>query len=630
MPALQAQPAQEIPTIEFFRNVAFDGALMSPSGKHVAATVKGGPKGRRGLVVFDTNDLTKSKALTLYANADVDHINWVSDDRIAFSIFDYSVVAAEQQFRPIYAVDREGRSDPRNLKWGAMFAALRDGSNDAIFIRRIGDSYAKDPSTRLMRINTLTGEETIITHGAPDGGTTWALDSRGNPRAAVSSFGGKSRLHLRLQSDSPWTVASEWQQYVNSHESPTPLVVDDKDRLYLVARTEKDSDTTSLYRMDMRSESKQWQPLVSLKGFDFVGDVILGAGGKLLGIRHLTDAWGTTWIDPMMKSIQAEVDKVLPNTINRVSCGLCADPKKVLVASWSDRQPTVFTLFDVSTKTLQGLGKTRPWIQSASMARRDFVQIPARDGLMIPAYVTRPAGMKEAGPMVVLVHGGPWVRGAEWEWDSESQFLAARGYVVIEPEFRGSVGFGFKHFRAGWKQWGLAMQDDLADATRWAVGKGYPDPKRVCIAGGSYGGYAALMGLVRHGDLYACGVSWSAVSDINLVYNTMWDTLSDRYKETGMPILVGDQDKDAAQLRETSPVAQAAKIKRPILLAHGGEDYRVTLHHATIMRRALEKNGSPHEWIYYRHEGHGWLLEETRVDFWNRVDAFLKKHTATK
>jgi dipeptidyl aminopeptidase/acylaminoacyl peptidase len=234
-----------------------------------------------------------------------------------------------------------------------------------------------------------------------------------------------------------------------------------------------------------------------------------------------------------------------------------------------------------------------------------------------------PGAQKKKLPMVVLVHGGPWVRGGAWRWDSEVQFLASRGYVVLQPEFRGSAGFGSAHFRAGWKQWGLAMQDDLADGARWAIEQGIADPARICIAGASYGGYATLMGLAKDPQLFRCGVDWVGVTDINLMYDVGWSDFSDEYKRWGMPARVGDQVADAAQLKATSPIEQAARITQPLLLAYGAYDVRVPIVHGEKFRDAVKAHNQQVEWVEYDKEGHGWSLPETRIDFWTRVEKFL-------
>ena len=247
----------------------------------------------------------------------------------------------------------------------------------------------------------------------------------------------------------------------------------------------------------------------------------------------------------------------------------------------------------------------------------------------IPALLTLPPGGGKNLPLVVLVHGGPYVRGSTWGWDSDSQFLASRGYAVLEPAFRGTTGFGQAHFKAGWKQWGLAMQDDIADGARWAIAQGIADPKRICIAGASYGGYATLMGLVRDPDLYQCGINWLGVTDIELMYTGSWRLASDlgkQWKKHGMPLLVGDRVKDAAQLKASSPIEQAARIQRPLLMAYGGADRRVPIYHGTKFRDAVTRTNKQVEWIEYDEEAHGWSLPKNRVDFWGRVEKFLDRH----
>ena len=262
------------------------------------------------------------------------------------------------------------------------------------------------------------------------------------------------------------------------------------------------------------------------------------------------------------------------------------------------------------------------------MSGMEPVHYAARDGLQIPAWLTVPRGAERKNlPLVVLVHGGPWTRGEEWRWNPEVQFLAARGYAVLEPEFRGSTGYGTKLFKAGFKQWGLGMQNDLADGVRWSVDQGLVDPKRVCIAGSSYGGYAVLMGLINDPQVYRCGVEWLGPADIDLLYTATWGDASDAYKTYGMPRLIGDRVADAAQIKATSPILNAGKIRSPLLMAYGGEDFRVPIEHGEKMRAALAKQSNAEvEWAVYDKEGHGWRTWATTLDFWNRVAAFLDKN----
>jgi dipeptidyl aminopeptidase/acylaminoacyl peptidase len=264
------------------------------------------------------------------------------------------------------------------------------------------------------------------------------------------------------------------------------------------------------------------------------------------------------------------------------------------------------------------------------MPKREPVRYTARDGLSIPAVLTLPRGREAKDlPLVLYVHGGPYVRGHQWTWSAEAAYLAALGYAVLEPDFRGSLGWGRRFFQAGWKQWGLAMQDDLVDGIDWLAKRGTIDPKRVCIMGASYGGYAVMMGLARDPDRFRCGVNYVGVTDIGLLFSVTWSDMSDSdFIKYSAKEIIGDPERDAAQFRATSPLANAAKIRAPVLMAYGVQDYRVPLVHGERMRDALRQNGAPVEWVAYNDEGHGFLLESNRYDFYGRVAKFLAEHLA--
>jgi dipeptidyl aminopeptidase/acylaminoacyl peptidase len=279
----------------------------------------------------------------------------------------------------------------------------------------------------------------------------------------------------------------------------------------------------------------------------------------------------------------------------------------------------------------RAISNVRQGIDPRRMAQVDLHRIAARDGRELPVWVTLPAGHqpRTGSPAVVLLHGGPWVRGGYWRWSELEQFLASRGYVVISPEFRGSTGYGQAHYQAGFRQWGQAMQDDVADATKWAQAQGLAD--RFCVAGASYGGYSTLMGLVRDPELYRCGVAIVAVTDPFLYLQGSWwidDDISGYGRRYSLPRLVGDPERDAAMLKAASPLEQAARITRPLLLMHGGRDLRVPVQHAERLREALRAAGREPEWVVYPDEGHGFLRLDNRVDMARRIEAFLGRHLA--
>ncbi len=637
--ALAADP---VPLADFFRHPVVASPVMSPSGKHVAAALKGGPEGRMRLVVLDPQDWSKAKLLASFSDADVQSIRWVNDDRLVFTLNDTQASSADQWGEGLFAVDREGKEAPlRLIKRRESFivertsrhelssahrlhSVLRDGSNDVVVTEFVVDTKNQPSKVALFRLDTVDGRLRVLSGGAPEHVMDWALDREGRPRAALSSHDGKARLYWKASVDAPWAEAREYDVY-GSDAPPRLLAWRGDDLLFAVTRASPKADTESLVRLSFGGADGQLRPLVELQGYDFTGELVLGAKGELLGVRFLSDEAGTHWFDARLKAIQLQVDTLLPNTSNRIDCGDCERPQIVLVSASSDRQPSLHLLFDVQAGTLKPLASARPWIRAAAMAPRELLHLTARDGLDIPVHVTRSPGQVGAAPMVVLVHGGPWARSTGWAWDATSQFLASRGYVVVEPDFRGSTGFGAKHYQAGWKQWGLAMQDDVADTARWAVAQGFADPKRICIAGASYGGYATLKSLIRDPDLFRCGVEWLGVSDIETMDGSDWFAWRDWWLR-GMPVLVGDPVTDAVQLAATSPLKLASRLTQPLLMAYGGEDRRVPIGQGTRMRDALKSHNPNVEWISYPDEAHGWLLEANRIDFWTRVEGFLDRH----
>ncbi len=424
-----------------------------------------------------------------------------------------------------------------------------------------------------------------------------------------------------------WRKLDESDMYAGRTDSFAPRFFEPDGTLYVNAS--RGADKLAIFTYDLISGKLSAKPLMSMSDFDFNGSFVVG-GKKILGFHYQADEDMTFWFDDHMKALQKSIDVMLPATANRISVAPRPQTPFVLVTSYSDVQPPLTLLYNTYTKVLTKVGVTYGKIDPARMGHKEMVRYPARDGLPIPAYLTLPPGEARKNlPMVVLVHGGPYVRGVTWGWSPESQFLASRGYAVLEPEYRGSTGFGSKHFRAGWKQWGLAMQNDIADGAKWAIAQGIVDPRRICISGGSYGGYAALMGLINDPDLFKCGIDWAGVTDFKLLYDSgwrYWSDISEEAKQYNQPVLVGDLEKDAAQFKATSPLLQAARLKQPVLLAYGGRDMRVPLVHGLALRDAVTTTNPNVEWVVYEDEGHGWASLENRLDFWGRVEKFLHKY----
>ncbi|KQZ43150.1 S9 family peptidase [Duganella sp. Root1480D1] len=634
-----APPAQQ-----FFEEPRYKDARISPSGRYLALRV-GDNNAKDSLAVIDTETLQVVSAKRVN-NYDVGDVRWVNDERLVYNVIDNDAAPGDWRFAPgLYAMSRDGK-ESRQLadhRWAKSnlgthiksrlepwntYLMNENGAQDSQFIYVRRPIWSQKPGydiehTELVKLDTVNGQSSLVTH--PGVSQNWMLDQKGVPTIMISKKDGKDTIHFR-DAAGEWREVATQAAYGVNEEGISPIGFYDDKRL--LVKTRKGGDKAALYLMDLGTGKVDAQPLVAMADFDFSGSMVY-SNNRLAGIHYKADARSSVWFDPALQAAQKEVDRQLAGLINLITPPTHPESGWMLVASYSDRQPLFYSLYNSNTREVKGLGSTRPEVKASEMGRQDIVKYRARDGLAIPAWLTLPAKGGKKLPMVVMVHGGPYVRGNAWGWDPESQFLASRGYAVLEPEFRGSTGYGFKLFNAGLKQWGLKMQDDIADSVKWAVDKGIADPERVCIMGGSYGGYATLMGLVKDASLYRCGIAYAAVTDIPLLYDSGMAVLSDLppdYKTYGVPTLVGDLEKDAAQFDATSPLKQAARIKRPLLLAHGTDDRRVPYPHYTKLRSALQDAKADAEFVEYVGEGHGWSTLKTRLDFWGRVEKFLDKH----
>ena len=625
------------PADAYFESPELSGAQLSPDGRRVAMLV-GGKGLRARLAVLDTATM-KPAVVASFDDAHVGRFHWVNAQRLVFDISTeltgpgmvnvgsglFAVNADGSRFRQLVETTRSfaksGDAD-KLLPWNTFLlrsVGLPD-SEDVFVVKPEEISKERVGFFQLQRVNTVTGRMTEVE--APLHAADWTVDASGALRAALTSHADKVTVQWRAPNGA-WIQLAAYDTFSRNWLRPRYVAPDG--RLYVEAPL---GDKAAVFTFDPETRQRSALPIAASKDFDLHPSFIANDKG-LLGLRYTIDAEVTQWLDANMKAAQAAVDALLPATANRIQVPARGDSPFLIVEAFADVQPTVSYLYHQLTGKLTRLGTSHPRIDPAQGGQTDFVRYQARDGLSIPAYLTLPpGGVKKGLPLVVLVHGGPWVRGAAWAFDPEVQFLASRGYAVLQPEFRGSTGFGAKHFEAGMKQWGLAMQHDVADGARWAIAQGFADPKRICIAGASYGGYAALMGLVNDSDLFRCGVSWVGVTDPQLLFSVSWSDITNESKRYGMTRLVGDPVADAALLKAVSPLEQAARIKRPLLLAYGAWDVRVPIIHGEKLRDALKRHNSKVEWLVYENEGHGWARPENRIDFWTRVEKFLARELA--
>lgn len=660
-PLAHAEP----PSIaDFQRPPAFSGPVLSPDGKHVAAIIN--PDGKTtALAVVDTDKPSEATPLKAFGQADIRDIYWLDNDRLAFTV--RSRVDGEGWRVPpgLWTVHRDGSgfkqwvdAGPQSLLWrfvetpqgGRALQRSREGfgSTDStpqnkrlldagwslfqppsparpgelILRRYVADGQGLASHADLLRLDAATGERKPLTEGAPAKVLDWVLDAAGQPAFAMGTDGrGGSRVMARA-ADGSW---STWSETADGEPLRQPLAIDRAGRLYLLV---SENGRKALHRADSLAPDAPTTRLVGSSVYRVSPRLLRDLDtDELMGVHFEADVPQTAWFSPVLAAAQAEIDRRLPGAANIVSCQRCLALPTLLVTSFSDRRPPRYFLFNRESGTLTSLASSMPWLPEGRP--RQVAATSARDGLRLPIVVTHPVQAAPGpAPTVLLVHGGPWVRGNHWAWQAEPQFYASRGYLVLEADFRGSAGYGGRHERAGDKQWGLKMQDDLDDVVAWAVKQGLTDPQRVCIVGASYGGYAALMGLSR--GQVACAVAQLAPTHLSLLTSRHWADFGEEALYYTLPRRLGDPVADAALLRANSPVNLIDKLQGPLLLMYGALDTRVPLAHGTALRDALTAAGRPPEWVVYPDEGHGFYKWEHQQDAWRRIEAFLATHLGPK
>lgn len=654
---LHAQPAvaaaTAVPTVEEFnRRAQFTEMLPSPNGRYLATTR--GIAGRLNLVIIDLEKRT-SAAITGFDDIDVGRVRWVGNERLVFSAI--QVDAPSGQDSPaaggLFTISREGQ-DFRQLaktarqlvKSGSggfvqlQYQASIPGTTDEIIA---AGATINDDSIELYRLNLLNGRYRLITAGRPaDRISSWILDANNVPRIAVGyGRGATTTIHTYYRAD----ANAAWKE-INRFDSTkppafVPLAFEPDGKTLLVSSNEGRSNM-AIFRYDPEKrqmlEQVAQHPQYDL-GASPMGDSLSSLireprSGRLLGIRVDADTLQTVWLDDEAGKLQASIDAALPGMTNVMS----SPGKRFIVSSFSDRSAGNYYLYDAESKRLESIGPAYPWLEGKLAAVRPF-RLKTRDGLEIPSYYVLPPNHKEGDrlPTVVHIHGGPFARDVKQGGRFgvsfgvlEAQILASRGYAVVLPNFRVTPELGSAIYYAGIGTYGRQMLDDHEDAVAWAVSAGFADPKRVCISGASYGGYAALQALVRPTNPFKCAIAGLPVTDLVFQHNNA------DYAESGpgpaqalwLRVLGVNDIKDPV-VKTLSPISHADKIKVPVFMYSGDADTRTPPAQAKRMVDALRASGNPVKGYFVgKDEGHGFGVTANRVRLFEEILKFLETSLA--
>ncbi|MCC7247934.1 MAG: S9 family peptidase [Lysobacter sp.] len=598
---------------ELLKPAQHDLVSISPGGTYIAATFRKteNKEDKMMMVIIDRATGKPVRLLDPEERGGIDSISWANDQRLFLVNSRYGRKFAQQYLEGyVLAINVDGTR--KRVVHGSLIDPLVD-DDDNILVEWCSKLTLKGCMSYIEKTDNDGSRKGKRIVDSPDDRSFFYADNAGQIRFAYS-WDDESWQKVWLLKSGQWTMFSDERE--TGVETKPIGSSRDGSAVFLYTERKSGPDAIEKYVFATGERTVAMSDPVLDPAF-----VVWSADRRQpIGAAYGTGVprarfWDTN--DPDAKLLR-QLEAAFPEDAVLFSSG-SRDGQHIVVVVFSDRDPGSYYLMDRAKKTTALLARAKPWLNPETLARAQPFAFKARDGLELNGYLTLPVDAKGIPPLVVMPHGGPYWVQDEWGYDEEVQILAAHGYAVLRVNFRGSDGFGWNFINAGRKQWGKKMQDDVTDATRWAIAQGKIDPQRICIFGTSYGGYAALMGVVREPTLYRCAISTAGATDLNITRK--WgDT---HQTEGGRHYLDTYIGEDPAELFENSPLKHVAKIQVPVLLVHGEHDPRVSFEHAKAMQAAMQKAGKPLETYFFANETHGIYSDKNRKEYYDRVLRFL-------
>jgi dipeptidyl aminopeptidase/acylaminoacyl peptidase len=628
--ACLAAPA--VPISAFVNEDQYALPRLAPDGRHIAITVRV-PAGERPVPVVMVYSLPEMKvdgAIRLPAFEVPLDYRWVSNSRLVIArgmelgsrekpvstgeLLATDIDGKKQEYLHGYRMFKESSRGNRyqdDSAYGYIEEVAREYNNHVFVTSRLWDS----DRTLLYDIDARSAVRKLLAD-VPVAGLRFQIQHDGKPRFA---YGADDENHAVLFRHNDTTGA--WDKLSDMGSRYTLLGFSGDDTRF-AALYSKAGEPDSLVREDLKTGERK--TLFSSPVAEPAGMLYGAKGGLPFGVHSSIGIPHATYFDD--KDEDVRLHKLLSQQFagSWISFdSFSEDGKLLLFGVSSDRDPGSYYLFNRTTGKADLLFSAMEGIDPEQMAERRPVSFPTRDKHTMYGFLTVPA--HPAGtrlPMVLLPHGGPHFVADDWFFNTDAQFLASRGYAVLQVNFRGSDGRGPGFMLAGYRQWGGKIQDDMVDGVKWAIDQGLVDPHRICVYGASFGGYSALMLAAREPEMFRCAIGYAGVYDLNLMATTDEARTSKRF-QAQLKRFIGT---DKAELDRFSPAMLAARIKVPVLLVHGGKDKRAPLNQAEAMRAALVQAGRPPEWFVAPNEGHGFYDTRNVTEFYQRLEAFLAKN----
>jgi dipeptidyl aminopeptidase/acylaminoacyl peptidase len=614
----------------YLRRDAFTDIKISPTGEFYAATIP--MEDRTGLAIMRRNDGKLVGSFVPPRNNHANDFDWVNDQRVLIGLAEkFGSLDEPQPTGELFGINADGgrgelligyrvqgngpgtRIQPKKVEAVAAFVIDALPDQDRRVLVKVMP-FSADPFTSAERLDVNSGKRTPVAR-SPVQRADFVADGKGEVRFADGAGADNvNKLYYREGAGAAWKMIND--QGVSQRIERALGFSEDGALAYLLVEQPSGPDAIVSWNPanDERRELLRDAVVDPAK-------VIYKRGTSIpIGALYLGDRPRTRFFDET--SADARLQRSLEQAFGGQAVFITSssrDGRLAMVQVWSGSNPGDFYVFDTQAKKADLVVSRSQWVDPESAAVVQPIALKARDGLPLHGFVTRAKGSEgKRLPMVVMPHGGPFFVYDDGAYDRESQLLAAAGYAVLQVNFRGSSNYGRMHAHAGGREWGGKMQDDLTDATRWAVAEGIADGAKICMYGASYGGYAALMGVAKEPSLYQCAAGYVGVYDLPIMF-TSGDIQRRGSGETYLNEWIGDR----TQVGAVSPVNLADRIKVPVFLAAGGEDERAPILHTKRMEAALKKAGVPVEALYYPTEGHGFYTDAHRREYYTRLLAFL-------
>lgn len=618
------QAADELPLEIFFRHAEFETFQLSPGGDFLAVTV---PKeDRTGLAILDIRNFPDVTVKSQFSPERDEHLGglfWATNERLLMtSTRQRGRLATPLPTGRVFATNADGsarrliHSEPRGgamvWRWVEIIHRLPEDPSHVLVIERSHDQ--ERPVARRMNINRETRGTRVAVSPLSRG--SLGTNAQGEVLFAAG-------INDRFEHEFAFRQSADhdWQRFDNPFGGMATFHSFDESGEYAYVST-RDQTKMGLHRLHLASG--RIEPLLIDPRYELLSTVWNQNATRIIGGVFNTPRPEARWIDPddSVAQLVEALQQSLPN-YNVLLTSFTDDGRLAAVRLSSDLEPGVFMLLDTETMALSELAAARSWVPVERMAAMTPVNFTTRDGLELAAFLTLPPnGQDQDLPLVVEVHGGPHGVFDYWTWNPWVQAMASRGFAVLQVNFRGSGGYGQQFEEAGFLHWGDKMQDDLTDGVHWAITEGIAHPDRVCISGASYGGYSAMMSIIREPDLYRCAFAFVGVYDLE---RAKTEGNIARRVGFGRAYLDRALGTDSERLRAQSPVHHADRIRAELFIAHGAEDQQAHFNQFHAMAAALEAARVPHDQMFVAGEGHGFYLLENNVELYSRALSLFER-----